>query len=207
MRRSHCSSRALGCGFEPSGIDGAVQHDRLCPDLLRGRRGEVFLGAQERECARPRNQAAPAEWARSSGGGYSRAHPRCDRAWKLLLHAGARGRGRAVAPCVERERACAVVVAAARRLAAEEGVAMPTADGLLAIPGVLQDGSAALDDDAAERRDAAVLAEFGKAIGALKRARRRGGGAARGPAQQSDRSHRADGRRRREPYRPARPRR
>jgi uncharacterized protein (TIGR00255 family) len=69
------------------------------------------------------------------------------------------------------ENALAVVIAAARRLAAEEGVAMPTADGLLAIPGVLQDGSAVLDDAAAERRDAAVLTELDKAIGALKRAR------------------------------------
>ena len=69
------------------------------------------------------------------------------------------------------EGALAVVVAAARRLSAEEGVAMPTADGLLAIPGVLQDGGAALDEAAAERRDAAVLAALDKAIAALKRAR------------------------------------
>lgn len=69
------------------------------------------------------------------------------------------------------EAALAVVVAAARQLAAEEGVAMPTADGLLAIPGVLQDGSAALDAAAAERRDTAVLAAFAAAIEALKRAR------------------------------------
>ena len=52
---------------------------------------------------------------------------------------------------------------------------MPTADGLLAIPGVLQDGSAALDEAAAERRDAAVLAELGTALDALKRARREEG--------------------------------
>jgi uncharacterized protein (TIGR00255 family) len=70
------------------------------------------------------------------------------------------------------ESALSVVIAAARRLAAEEGVAMPTADGLLAIPGVLQDGSAALDEAAAERRDEAVLAGLSKAIEALKRARR-----------------------------------
>jgi uncharacterized protein (TIGR00255 family) len=69
------------------------------------------------------------------------------------------------------EEALALVVAAARRLAAVEGIAMPTADGLLAIPGVLRDGSAALDSAAAERRDAAVLAELGTAIDALKRTR------------------------------------
>jgi uncharacterized protein (TIGR00255 family) len=73
------------------------------------------------------------------------------------------------------EAALAVVVAAARRLASEEGLAMPTADGLLAIPGVLQDGSAALDDTAAERRDAAVLAALDNAIDALKKARREEG--------------------------------
>ncbi len=69
------------------------------------------------------------------------------------------------------EEALALVVAAARRLAAVEGIAMPTADGLLAIPGVLRDGSAALDSAAAERRDAAVLAELGAAIDTLKRTR------------------------------------
>jgi len=73
------------------------------------------------------------------------------------------------------EGALAVVIAAARRLAAEEGVTMPTADGLLAIPGVLQDGSTALDEAAAERRDTRVLAELGTAIEALKRARREEG--------------------------------
>jgi len=52
-----------------------------------------------------------------------------------------------------------------------EGVGMPSADGLLAIPGVLRDGSAALDADVAERRDAAVLSELGKAIDVLKRTR------------------------------------
>ncbi len=52
---------------------------------------------------------------------------------------------------------------------------MPTADGLLAIPGVLQDGSVALQGEAAERRDEAVLAALGSAIEALgPRGRRRG---------------------------------
>ena len=48
---------------------------------------------------------------------------------------------------------------------------MPSADGLLAIPGVLRDGSAALDADAAERRDAAVLAGLIDGIATLKRTR------------------------------------
>ena len=75
------------------------------------------------------------------------------------------------ASLVLNEEALALVVAAARRLATVEGVGMPSADGLLAIPGVLRDGSAALDADAAERRDAAVLSELGKAIDVLKRTR------------------------------------
>lgn len=69
------------------------------------------------------------------------------------------------------EQALALVLAAARRLAAVEGVAMPSADGLLSIPGVLQDGTASLDDDAAKRRDAAVLAALGRAISALQHSR------------------------------------
>jgi len=73
------------------------------------------------------------------------------------------------------EEALALVVATARRLASEEGIAMPTADGLLAIPGVLQDGSATLDSEAAERRDAAIMAGLGKAIEALLRTRQEEG--------------------------------
>lgn len=69
------------------------------------------------------------------------------------------------------EEALAMVVAAARRLTAMEGIAMPTADGLLAIPGVMREGGAALDEAAAERRDAAVLAELAVAIDMLKRTR------------------------------------
>ena len=87
-------------------------------------------------------------------------HPRRARARQLLLHAAAGGEGERRS-LVLNEEALALVVAAARRLAAVEGIAMPTADGLLAIPGVLQDGSAALDGEAAERRDAAVLAALG----------------------------------------------
>jgi uncharacterized protein (TIGR00255 family) len=69
------------------------------------------------------------------------------------------------------EEALALVVAAARRLAAVEGIAMPSADGLLAIPGVLQDGAAAAEGETAERRDAAILAALGEAIAALANAR------------------------------------
>lgn len=65
------------------------------------------------------------------------------------------------------EDALAVVVAAARRLATEEGVQMPTADGLLAIPGVLQEGGDALTEMAAERRDEALRESFADAIAAL----------------------------------------
>src|SRR5262249_45162626 len=69
------------------------------------------------------------------------------------------------------EEALALVVAAARRLAREEGIAPPTADGLLAVPGVLEDGGQALEGEAAERRDAALLQALTTAIGALLEAR------------------------------------
>ena len=76
------------------------------------------------------------------------------------------------ASLVLNEEALAVVVAAARRLAAEEGIAMPTADGLLAIPGVLQDGSAALDEwGCGASRCCGHLRGSDTAIEALKRAR------------------------------------
>ncbi len=73
------------------------------------------------------------------------------------------------------EEALALVVAAARRLAAVEGIGMPTADGLLAIPGVLQDGGITLDEQAAERRDAAILKGLGEAIAGLTVARQEEG--------------------------------
>jgi uncharacterized protein (TIGR00255 family) len=69
------------------------------------------------------------------------------------------------------EEALALVVAAARRLAAVEGIAMPSADGLLAIPGVLQDGGAPAEAEAAERRDAAILRALSEAVTALASAR------------------------------------
>jgi len=72
---------------------------------------------------------------------------------------------------VVNKAALALVVASARRLAAEEGIAMPTADGLLAIPGVLQDGVALAEGEDAERRDAAVVASLRASIDALLRTR------------------------------------
>ena len=73
------------------------------------------------------------------------------------------------------EEALAMVLDAARRLAAIEGVAMPAADGLLAIPGVLQENATLLDEEAGERRDAALLTSFDEAIARLKQARREEG--------------------------------
>ena len=69
------------------------------------------------------------------------------------------------------EEALAIVIAAARRLAAEEGIGMPSSDGLLAIPGVLQDRTDRGNGEAAESRDAAILDALVSAIGALKSAR------------------------------------
>ena len=69
------------------------------------------------------------------------------------------------------EEALALVIAAARRLASVEGVGMPSADGLLALPGVLRgrnDLRTPDDDGAAERlRDAAILAALDAALDAL----------------------------------------
>jgi uncharacterized protein (TIGR00255 family) len=67
------------------------------------------------------------------------------------------------------------VIAAARRLAAVDGIATPTADGLLAIPGVLQDRGEVVEPDAAERRDAAILESFAVAIATLREARQEEG--------------------------------
>ena len=69
------------------------------------------------------------------------------------------------------EAALALVIAAARRLAEVEGIGAPTADGLLAIPGVLEDGDVALKGEAAERRDAAVLSALAGTIDLLLAAR------------------------------------
>lgn len=74
-------------------------------------------------------------------------------------------------PLVLNEGALALVVAAARRLAAEEGIAMPSADGLLAIPGVLAEGGAAADPEMASHRDAALLESLAAGLEALAVAR------------------------------------
>jgi uncharacterized protein (TIGR00255 family) len=74
------------------------------------------------------------------------------------------------------EEALSLVVAAAQRLSSTVGIAMPTADGLLAIPGVLEETGGSLDDDAAAARDAAILAALGTAIDGLEAARREEGG-------------------------------
>jgi uncharacterized protein (TIGR00255 family) len=66
--------------------------------------------------------------------------------------------------------ALALVVAAARRLSAEEGIAMPTADGLLAIPGVLKEFGQ-MRPEAGEALDAAALQAFDKGIEAIRAAR------------------------------------
>jgi uncharacterized protein (TIGR00255 family) len=68
------------------------------------------------------------------------------------------------------EAALALVIAAARRLASVEGIAMPTADGILAIPGVLRERQE-VGAEAAERRDAAALEAFRAGVAALKAAR------------------------------------
>jgi uncharacterized protein (TIGR00255 family) len=69
------------------------------------------------------------------------------------------------------DEALTLVLAAARRLAAVEGIGMPSADGLLAIPGVLQDRGDAVDEGVAERRDAAALQALASGLEALKAAR------------------------------------
>jgi uncharacterized protein (TIGR00255 family) len=77
---------------------------------------------------------------------------------------------------VVNKEALALVVATARRLAAEEGIAMPTADGLLAIPGVLLDGDlSGSGGEATGRRDAAVIAGLRTSIESLLHARREEG--------------------------------
>lgn len=69
------------------------------------------------------------------------------------------------------EEALTLVLAAARRLAAIDGVGMATADGLLALPGVLRESGPPMDAEAAERRDAAILAALKQAVAALNAAR------------------------------------
>ncbi len=74
------------------------------------------------------------------------------------------------------EAVLALVIAAARRLSEVEGIDAPTADGLLAIPGVLEDGDIALKGEAAERRDATALAALCETVDHLITARIEEGG-------------------------------
>ena len=69
------------------------------------------------------------------------------------------------------EDALALVLAAALRLASTEGIAKPTADGLLALPGVLRQGGEPSDTAFAEIRDRAVLEALGTALQSLTAAR------------------------------------
>ncbi len=73
------------------------------------------------------------------------------------------------------EEALALVVAAARRLSAEEGIAMPTADGLLAIPGVLSEGGGTDDEEAASHRDAILIEGLATGLIALVQSRQEEG--------------------------------
>lgn len=69
------------------------------------------------------------------------------------------------------EQALALAVAAARRLSQEEGIGPPSADGLLAIPGVLTPADAIADEAEAEAHDAALLQGLDRALEALVTAR------------------------------------
>jgi uncharacterized protein (TIGR00255 family) len=69
------------------------------------------------------------------------------------------------------EQALALAVAAARRLAEEEGIGPPTADGLLSIPGVLAPTDSLDEDAEAEEREAALMAGLDRALQALTAAR------------------------------------
>ena len=74
------------------------------------------------------------------------------------------------------EGVLALVIAAARRLSEVEGIDAPSADGLLAIPGVLVDGDIALKGEAAERRNAAALAALTETVDHLIASRIEEGG-------------------------------
>ena len=73
------------------------------------------------------------------------------------------------------EETLALVVAAARRLASEGGIAMPTADGLLSIPGVLRDGGGPEDAESASHRDAVLIEGLGTGLTALVESRQEEG--------------------------------
>src|SRR5260221_1463581 len=77
--------------------------------------------------------------------------------------------------------ALAQVVAASKELVAEGRAALPRADGLLALRGVLESGDEAEDEAQRERRQAALLASWDRALDGLV-AMRRGEGARLIPA-------------------------
>lgn len=69
------------------------------------------------------------------------------------------------------EGALALVVALSKRLAAEDGIAAATADGILSVPGVLEPVQQALGEPEAAARDEALLAGLDAALAALSQAR------------------------------------
>lgn len=80
---------------------------------------------------------------------------------------------------VVNEEMLARVVAMSSRLVADGHAAPPTADGLLAIKGLIDIAEEGLDETASEARDAAVTAGFDDALARLERARREEGAALR----------------------------
>lgn len=74
------------------------------------------------------------------------------------------------------ENALALVVALAKRLAAEDGIAAATADGILTVPGVLEPAQQALGEEETAGRDEALLAGLDTALAALSEARAEEGG-------------------------------
>ena len=91
---------------------------------------------------------------------------------QFALHAG---RGTAGALLRLNEGALALVVAAVKRLAAVEGISAPTADGILAIKGVLEESGPADFEAMSEEGRNTVSEGFGLALDALVAARREEG--------------------------------
>ena len=81
------------------------------------------------------------------------------------------------APPVVNKRLLAELAGLARRLQQEFGAAAPSADGLLALRGVLETPDGEEDEAARAALDAAILAAFDKALDALAAARRDEGAA------------------------------
>src|SRR5690606_26099896 len=81
------------------------------------------------------------------------------------------------APPVVNEAFLKDVAGLARRLQEQFGVAAATADGLLALRGVLETPDAAEDEEARAALDAAILSALDEALAALEAARREEGAA------------------------------